>query len=96
MPLILLNKPYRVLCQFRDDEGRPTLADYIDVPDVYPAGRLDYDSEGLLLLTNDGVLANRLMHPSYGVEKGYLATVKPPTPESNIPIIINEGFKGTA
>ena len=56
MPLVLLNKPFGVLSQFRDDSGRPTLADFVQQKNVYPAGRLDRDSEGLLLLTDDGRL----------------------------------------
>ncbi len=63
MPLVLLNKPCQVLCQFRDPDGRATLADYVDTPNVYPAGRLDYDSEGLLLLTDDGGLQARISQP---------------------------------
>lgn len=76
MPLILLNKPYRVLCQFKDDEGRPTLAEHIDVAGVYPAGRLDFDSEGLLLLTDDGGLQARISQPSSKLSKHYWAHVE--------------------
>jgi 23S rRNA pseudouridine2457 synthase len=73
---LLLNKPYGVLCAFTDREGRPTLADYVDVPGVYAAGRLDIDSEGLLLLTSDGWLIHRLGHPRYSHPKTYLAQVE--------------------
>ena len=76
MPLVLLNKPFQVLCQFRDNKGRSTLADYVDVPDVYPAGRLDLDSEGLLLLTDDGRLQARISQPRSGIEKSYWAQVE--------------------
>ena len=74
--LILLNKPFRVLSQFRDADGRRTLADYVDVPGVYPAGRLDYDSEGLLLLTDDGRLQARISQPGSGTRKTYWAQVE--------------------
>lgn len=75
VPLILLNKPFRVLCQFRDDQGRSTLADFIDVPGVYPAGRLDFDSEGLTLLTDDGKLQARISSPGAKVPKHYWVQV---------------------
>ena len=74
--LILLNKPFGVLCQFTDPDGRPTLADYVPVPGVYPAGRLDADSEGLLLLTDDGALQARLADPRHHVEKVYWVQVE--------------------
>ncbi len=74
--LILLNKPYRVLSQFRDAEGRATLADHVDVQGVYPAGRLDYDSEGLLVLTDDGRLQARISQPRYRLPKTYRVQVE--------------------
>ena len=76
MPLILLNKPFRVLSQFRDDDGRPTLADFVEQKDVYPAGRLDFDSEGLLLLTDDGRLQARISQPGSEISKTYWAQVE--------------------
>jgi 23S rRNA pseudouridine2457 synthase len=76
--LIALNKPYGVLCQFTDRSVPPrrTLAQFITIPEVYPAGRLDFDSEGLLLLTDDGALAQRLTDPSRATAKTYLVQVE--------------------
>lgn len=74
--LILLNKPFNVLCQFTDKEGRPTLADYIDQQNVYPAGRLDYDSEGLVLLTDSGELQHQISHPGKKMAKTYWLQVE--------------------
>jgi 23S rRNA pseudouridine2457 synthase len=76
--LILLNKPYGVLCQFTDRSTPPrrTLAQFVRHEDVYAAGRLDYDSEGLLVLTDDGALANRLTDPRHKLAKTYLVQVE--------------------
>lgn len=74
--LILFNKPYLVLSQFTATDGKSTLADYIDVPLVYPAGRLDHDSEGLLLLTDDGRLQARIADPRWKLLKRYWAQVE--------------------
>jgi 23S rRNA pseudouridine2457 synthase len=74
--IVLLNKPYGVLCQFTDREGRRTLAGHVHEPGVYPAGRLDADSEGLLLLTDDGALAHRLTDPRHKQDKTYLVQVE--------------------
>jgi len=73
--LVLLNKPHGVLCQFTDGDGRATLADFVDVPGVYPAGRLDRDSEGLVLLTDDGALQHRVSHPRHKLLKRYAVQV---------------------
>ncbi|WNL41292.1 pseudouridine synthase [Halomonas sp. PAMB 3264] len=69
--LYLLHKPYKMLSQFTDSEGRATLSDVIDVPNVYAAGRLDYDSEGLLLLCDDGALIHQITHPRHKQPKTY-------------------------
>src|SRR5689334_24550244 len=74
--LIAFNKPFGVICKFRPEPGRATLADYINVPDVYPAGRLDTDSEGLLLLTDDGALQARIANPRHKLAKTYWAQVE--------------------
>jgi 23S rRNA pseudouridine2457 synthase len=74
--LTLFNKPYGTLCQFTRDGERPTLADFIATPGIYPAGRLDADSEGLVVLTADGSLQTRLAHPRYKVAKTYWVQVE--------------------
>jgi 23S rRNA pseudouridine2457 synthase len=74
--LIALNKPYGVLCQFTDPGGRPTLADFVQTPGVYAAGRLDADSEGLLLLSDDGGLIARITQPRHKWPKTYVVQVE--------------------
>ena len=74
--ILLFNKPFQVLSQFTDSQGRATLADFIDQPDIYAAGRLDYDSEGLLLLTDDGRVQQQIADPRFKLEKTYWVQVE--------------------
>jgi len=101
--LIAFNKPFNVLCQFTDRSRPPrrTLAQFIDVPLVYPAGRLDYDSEGLMLLTDDGALAKRLTDPRNKTAKTYLVQVEGEPSETQLAqlrkgIQLNDGPKRPA
>ena len=72
----LFNKPFQVLCQFTDHQKRSTLAEFISIADIYPCGRLDKDSEGLLILTNDGKLQDRISHPRSKLPKTYWVQVE--------------------
>ena len=82
--IVLFNKPFRVLSQFTTEGDKKTLADYIDIRNIYAAGRLDYDSEGLLILTDDGKQQQRIANPKYGKEKGYWVQVEGIPAESNL------------
>lgn len=87
MTTLLFNKPFGVLPQFTDKGSpttRPTLSDYVDVPQVYPAGRLDRDSEGLMVLTSDGALQARISHPKFKQPKTYLVQVEGTPTESHM------------
>lgn len=75
-PVILLNKPYEVLCQFTDNQNRSTLADYVHQPGFYPAGRLDFNSEGLVILVNSGELQHWISHPRNNVTKTYFVQIE--------------------
>src|ERR1700692_2986419 len=76
MPLLALNKPFGTICQFSPHEKHPSLGEWVTTPGVYPAGRLDADSEGLLLLTDDGALQARISEPRHKLVKLYWAQVE--------------------
>jgi len=90
--LLLFNKPFGVVCQFTGTEDERTLADFIKLPDFYAAGRLDKNSEGLLLLTNDGALQHRLSHPSFNKKKYYWVQVEG-VPNQNQLTPLQKGLK---
>ncbi len=90
---LLFHKPYNVLSQFSDDGStKVTLKQFIDVPDVYPVGRLDYDSEGLMLLTDDGPLQHRLSHPQFGHPRTYWAQVEQIPTDADLELIRTGGL----
>jgi 23S rRNA pseudouridine2457 synthase len=74
--IVLFNKPFNILCQFTDKEGRKNLSDFIPIKNIYAAGRLDYDSEGLVVLTDDGKLQNEISDPEHKLEKIYWVQVE--------------------
>ena len=85
--IVLLNTPFNVLSQFSDDEGRAHLGDYVPIPRVYPAGRLDRDSEGLVVLTDDGALQHKIANPDGKMSKTYWVQVEgAPTADDLVPL----------
>jgi len=90
--LIAFNKPFNVLCQFTNGAGRHTLAEFVTVKNIYPAGRLDYDSEGLLLLTDEGKLQQRIADPRHRTKKTYLAQVER-IPDDKALALLRRGVK---
>ena len=90
--LVAFNKPFKVLSQFTDENGRRTLADYISIKQIYSIGRLDYDSEGLMLLTDDGQLKHNLSNPNKKVNKVYLAQVEGIAKKPQLDLL-SKGFK---
>jgi len=90
--IILLNKPYGVLCQFTDSENRPTLASYINEKNVYAAGRLDRDSEGLVILTDDGKIQNKITDPEHKLVKTYHVQVEGEITEKSLELL-RQGVK---
>ncbi len=95
--LILFNKPFQVMCQFTDDTGRATLADFVKIPDVYAAGRLDFDSEGLVVLTNAGWLQHIISDPRHKLPKTYLVQVEKVPDENALRqlakgVLLNDGM----
>jgi 23S rRNA pseudouridine2457 synthase len=90
--LVLFNKPYGVLSQFTDQEQRAVLADYMDIPRVFPAGRLDRDSEGLMILTDDGAMQARISHPKHKMSKTYWVQVEG-VPDDAALTILREGVE---
>jgi 23S rRNA pseudouridine2457 synthase len=85
--IVLFNKPHGVICQFSPEGDKPTLKDFIDVPGVYPAGRLDTDSEGLLVLTDDGALQHRITDPRSKQPKTYLVQVEGEPDEAALSVL---------
>lgn len=95
--IILFNKPFNVLCQFTDKENRKTLSDFIPIKNVYAAGRLDYDSEGLVLLTDDGKLQHKISDPKYKLGKCYWVQVEGKINWTDVQklkrgVLLNDGF----